>query len=156
MVDDYGKNALQSGDVLLYQNEDGVAEFDETDGIIQMTRGVETMAHLVLRGGNEKDDGSERTKNLSWWGNEGEPEERQLRGRFNGLCASGKPLTSQTLVEFREAATEDLETAFVKGGVATSVTVQATIPMPKFLKLSIMIVMVDGTEVSLEVTREFR
>lgn len=121
---DYSTNAIQAGDVLMFFVDDR-GEIEEKDGFITMTGSFETMIHLCLFGGNEDDDGSESTKKEQWWGNEGEPVINQYRSRFQFLCARGTPLTSASIAEFAEAASGDLEAAFVVGGYADSVEIDA-------------------------------
>jgi hypothetical protein len=138
----YKTNTNQQGDVLMFHSNDDCGEILESNGIIEMTTFYETMAYLTLVGGNQDDDGSEATANLQWWGNEGEPVERQYRGRFQRHLY-GSPLTSASLVEIEADAKHDLEAAFLPD-YATSVYVSASIVAPKMVQLELGIVELNG------------
>lgn len=135
---DYGTNTNQQGDVLLYHGDKDAGEINESGGIIEMTQRYETMAYLALFGGNQEDDGSSATEKLQFWGNEGEPPERQYRGRFQ-VRLSGAPLTSASLKDLETDALYDLESAFLPD-YALSVSVSASILSPKKVKLVIVII----------------
>lgn len=142
---DYGTNAIQAGDVLMFHQEDR-GEIIEDGGFIQMTDGYETMAYLSLFGGNEKDDGSEATARLQWWGNEDEEPENQYRSRFQALVASGRPVTSEFVTELAAAAEKDLGDDFVAGGFASAVKILSIrLVNPKRIALSVKIEMLEGT-----------
>lgn len=139
---DYGTNTNQQGDVLLYHGSEDSGEINESGGIIQMTTFFETMAYLALFGGNEEDDGSAATEKNQWWGNEGEPEEQQYRGRFQAML-TGVPLTSASIVELESAAKEDMEGAFLPN-YANSIDVDASIVAPDTVSLVIDIEALTG------------
>jgi phage gp46-like protein len=143
---DYGQNAIQVGDILLFHSSEDCGDIIEEGGIVQMTQGFDTMVYLVLMGGNEEDDGSESTEKLQWWGNEGEPEERKYRGKFNAKIRGGKPITSAFIREVEEAGIEDLETAFVQSGLAKSVEFSCSAPSAKRLNVSGKILLLSGDE----------
>ena len=103
-------NNIQLGDVLLFQSTDD-GEINEVDGVTEMTQGLETMYYLILCGGNLRDLNTPETKALEWLGNEDEPQENQLRGRFQSML-DGMPITSGTLSELRDVAIEDLTNGF--------------------------------------------
>lgn len=132
----YGQNAEQIGDVLMYHHDD-CGDIYVEGGIVTMTKFYETMVYLILSGGNCDDDGSESTEKNQWWGNEGEPEEEQYRGRLQALIGSGRPVTSAFLLDAESAATEDLETGLA--GYAETVTVSVVATGPKSVKFSIVI-----------------
>jgi len=134
---DYQTNTNQQGDVLLYHGPEDRGEINEANGIIEMTRGFETMAYLCLFGGNQDDDGTEATKKQQWWGNEGEPDEQQYRGRFQSYL-KGEPLTSALIPEMEAAAIEDLASVFVPF-YAESVTCSISLFTPKMVKAEIQI-----------------
>jgi phage gp46-like protein len=135
----YGQNAEQIGDILMIHQSD-CGDIVEQGGIITMTKFFETMVYLILFGSNEDDDGSESTSKNQWWGNEGEPEEEQYRGRFHYLTNTGRPITSAFLIEVRDAAVEDLEKGLVIPGYADSVSVSVFASGPKRMDVSIRIV----------------
>ena len=133
----YQTNTNQQGDVLLYHGPEDRGDINESNGIIEMTRGFETMAYLALLGGNSDDDGTAATEKKQWCGNEGEPVERQYRGRFQSYL-NGAPITSGIVPEMEAAATEDLSAAFVPE-YAESVTCSISLPGPKRVSLEIQI-----------------
>jgi hypothetical protein len=143
---DYGQNAIQAGDVLMFHSSEDCGDIIEEGGIVQMTQAFETMVYLVFMGGNEDDDGSESTEKLQWWGNEGEPEDRQYRGKFNSKIKGGKPITSAFIRDCEEAGLEDLETAFVQSGLAKSVELSCYASSPKRLDVSGKIIFLGGEE----------
>lgn len=143
---DFGQNAIQSGDVLLFHSNSDCGDITEEGGIVQMTQGFETMVYLVLMGGNEEDDGSESTSKLQWWGNEGEPEERQYRGKFHSKIKGGRPITSAFISECQSSGLEDLETAFIQGGFAKSVEFYCSAPSAKRLDVSGTILFLNDLE----------
>jgi hypothetical protein len=138
----YQTNTNQQGDVLMFHSNEDCGEILESNGIIEMTTFYQTMAYLTLAGGNQDDDGSEATAYLQWWGNEGEPVERQYRGRFQRHL-SGSPLTSASIIDIEADAKHDLEAAFLPD-YAMSVSVSASIVAPKMVQLDVGIVALNG------------
>lgn len=132
---DYGNNAKQDGDVLMYQS-DNYGDITAEDGIIAMTSDFDTMAYLTLFGGNDDDPGG-YDKSRQYWGNFSEPDMvKHYRGEFQYLLES-IPATSGNLTLLQDAATRDFERAFVDTKIANSVTVTATIPA--FGQISVLI-----------------
>jgi hypothetical protein len=103
-------NQTQLGDVLLFQGPDD-GDVSVQGGVTEMTQGPESMIYIILAGPNEGDDGTEATAHLQWMGNEDEPLENQIRGRFHELL-NGIPITSGTLGDLRDAAISDLTDGF--------------------------------------------
>ena len=132
---DYSQNADQKGDVLHYL-EDDTGKILVENGFTIMTSGFETMALYALLGGNDEDDKSESTEHLQWWGNEGEPEDRQLRTRTQPLLY-GTPLNSANIEILENATKADLEDTFVFGGYADAVTVSVRLTGPKTVEFKI-------------------
>lgn len=151
---DYSTNAIQEGDTqLALVNNAG--DIEERDGFTVMSAGIGNMILLALGGGNDKDDGSESTEKLQWWGNEGEPPARQLRSRFQALCASGQPITSASAALLASAAEYDLGRAFLDSGLAESVELTSiSIPSPKRLELAGIVTLVSGDVIPFEVIKE--
>lgn len=121
----------QQGDVVLFQTVDD-GNIVVTDGIVTMSGGLETAAYLSLFGGNEDDDGSMGAA-FSWWGNVDAQEIEQYRSETQHLLDSLPP-SSGNLVRIEDAARRDLAW-FVTARVASSVTVNASIPGLNRVKL---------------------
>ena len=117
-------NNIQLGDVLLCQGTDD-GNVNVEGGILEMTQGLETMYYLILCGGNSRDLNTPETARLQWLGNEDEPIENQLRGRFQSML-DGLPITSGTLSELRAVAIEDLTVGFGAMIDKIEVTVKAS------------------------------
>lgn len=148
---DYTTNAIQEGDVRMWHVDDR-GEIEEKDGFITMTGSFETMIYLTLFGGNEDDNNSEATELKQWWGNEGEPVERQYRSRFQFECSRGIPMTSARITTLIEAADNDLKDGFVTTGYGDSVTVEEVeIISPKHLRVAGFITLNDGATVAFDV-----
>jgi len=133
-------NKVQSGDVLMYQGPDN-GEISVEDGIIEMTTGFETMLYLILMGPNEGDDGTPATVKAQWLGNEGEPPESVLRGRFHTRLEN-YPITSGNLLELQRAAVDDITEGF--GDLLSSVTVFVTAKSSNSVEVSGTIEMTTG------------
>lgn len=133
----------EKGDVLLYQtNDDG--EINLNNGVVEMSGGLETSAYLSLFGGNEDDNG-QKDNPKNWWGNIGETEtDKQYRSELQNLL-QGLPPTSKNLIRLEAAANRDLAWMITKG-VATTITVFASIPGLNKVKLRIMINAENGDE----------
>jgi len=98
------------GDLLLFStNDGGEIEFTENN-CFQNDTGFETAIYLSLFGGNYNDNGTEATKNESWWGNnlENNNPERKLVSRFQNI-SRGLPLTPGNLLILKDAIKEDLQ-----------------------------------------------
>lgn len=150
---DYGTNAIQAGDVLLFSTLDG-GEINVEGGIVEMTQLYETMAYLELLGGNDDDDGSQSTELKQWWGNEGEPKERQYRSRFQSMLVGGAPITSQTISDLEDAAREQLTGLFVGGGFAESVSVDLSLTTNKRVDIASQVTLVGGEIIPIIISKE--
>jgi len=117
-------NRNQAGDVLLFQGPDDGDIFVQ-DGITEMTQGFESMLYIILVGSNEDDDGSQSTEHLQWLGNEDEPPENQIRGKFHKRL-NGSPITSGTLKDLQADAVDDITAGFGDMIEGVDLTVQAT------------------------------
>ena len=94
----------QQGDVKLFQtNDDG--EITVTNGIVEMSGGLETTAYLALFGGNEDDSGD---TSKQFWGNfaENEPS-KKYTSEFQHLLTK-LPAVSANLLILEKAALRDL------------------------------------------------
>lgn len=130
----------QQGDVLLFHgNDDG--DIIVSAGLVTMSGGLETAAYLSLFGGNEQDDG--RADNpLQWWGNYGEPPERQQRSETQYLLRS-LPAVPVNLRRVEDAAKRDLS------WLPAEVSVRASMPGLNKIKL-IVSINVQGEEKTIE------
>ena len=134
---DYGDNRPQQGDVLLYTS-DNEGDITIEGGLATMTTDFDTMAYLVLYGGNADDPGGD-DKSKQWWGNFSEPDTtKHYRGEYQNLI-EGLSATSGNLRLVEAAAQRDFERAFVDTKIADSVTVTATIPRTNAIELTIEI-----------------
>jgi len=125
----------QQGDVLLLQTADG-GDIVESNGFTEMTTGLETAVILSLCGGNAADNVSDATSSLQWWGNDGEPVERQYRSEFHSLL-TGRPITSGLISELRDAAQRDIDRDIVGQGFAESAEILIRISGQKSVELRI-------------------
>ncbi len=124
----------QQGDVRHFQTVDG-GEITSTNGVVEMSGGLETFFYLSLFGGNEEDPGEDDTA-LSWWGNLDETEpENQYRSKTQHLLQA-LPATSGNLKRLEDAANSDVKSA-IDIGLVKSVTVTVTIPAPNRVKFTI-------------------
>lgn len=115
----------QQGDVLLYQTvNDG--DIIVTDGLIQMTGGLDTAIYLSLFGGNEQDDGSPDNP-VQWWGNTGENESALHQRSETQHLLRSIPATTGNLRRIKDAIERDL--AWLSStGVARELSISITIP----------------------------
>lgn len=127
---------MQEGDVLIYQTFDD-GEINVTNGLVEMSGGLQTAAYLSLFGGNEDDDGlADNAK--TWWGNTTETEKsRKYISETQNLLES-LPITSGHLLRVEDAAKRDLAW-FIDEEVATSVSVSASILGLNMVELAINI-----------------
>ena len=142
----------QEGDILLFQTDDG-GEINITNGLIEMSGGLETSAYLSLFGGNEDDDGRDDNP-LIWWGNNDETDPiRQYRSETQNLLQS-LPATSGNLRRLEDAGNRDLAW-FIEKKVASLISVNATIPGINRIKIAIKIV-AQGEEFNFEFTENWK
>lgn len=124
----------QQGDVRLFQTGDE-GDIEVRRGVVEMSGGLETAVYLSLFGGNEDDDGRDDSP-ASWWGNLGETDEsRQYRSETQNLLRA-LAATSGNLRRIEDAAARDLAW-FTGDGVASRVTVAATMPGLNRIKLTV-------------------
>lgn len=126
----------QQGDIKLSQTDDD-GEITVTDGIVEMSGGLETSAYLSLFGGNEDDTGSDGNS-ATWWANLDEVDPaRHYRSETQNLLQA-IPATTGNLRRVEDAAGRDLAW-MVEKKVASSVTVVVSMPGLNRVKLSISI-----------------
>ena len=142
----------QQGDVKLFQT-DNEGEINVRDGLVEMGGGLETAAYLSLFGGNEDDDGLAEN-NKTWWGNLDEIDPaRQYRSETQNLLRA-IPTTSGNLRRIEDAASRDLAW-FIAEGVASSVSISASIPGVNRIKLTVDIE-ADGDESRFEFVENWK
>ena len=143
---------MQQGDVLLFQTDDD-GEINVENGIVEMSGGLETAAYLSLFGGNEDDDGRDDNA-LTWWGNLDEVDPvRQYRSETQHLLQS-TPATSGNLRRIEDAANRDLAW-FTEQNVASSVTIEASIPGVNRVKITVKIE-ANGVESSFDFVENWK
>lgn len=125
---------VQEGDILLYQTSDD-GDIIVTDGLIEMSGGLQTAAYLSLFGGNEADDGLAGNP-LTWWGNSLENVKANKQVSETQHLLASLAVTSSNLLRVEDAARRDLAW-FKDTGVATEITVSASILGLNVLKLTI-------------------
>lgn len=143
---------MQEGDVKLFQTDDD-GDITVENGLVEMSGGLETAAYLSLFGGNEDDDG--RADNpANWWGNIDEVDPaREYHSETQNLLQA-LPATTGNLRRIEDAAGRDLAW-FVDSGVASSVSVSASMPGVNRIKLTIDIEAV-GQESSFEFVENWK
>lgn len=126
----------QQGDVLLFQTDNN-GEITVTNGVVEMSGGLETMAYLCLFGGNEKDDGL-ANNSFNWWGNYSETDlANQYRSETQNLLQS-LPATTGNLRRIEDTVNRDLA-VFIDQKIASSVDVVVSIPGINRIKITISI-----------------
>lgn len=119
-------------DVLLFHTVDG-GEISIENGTLRMDRaGLETAAYLSMFGGNEDDRGIPADDSKQFWGNLGEPAERQYRSETQALLRS-LPLIPASLRKVEGAAQRDL--AWMSLGLVREIRAIATMPALNTIKL---------------------
>lgn len=125
---------MQQGDVNLFQTTDD-GEITVTDGIVEMSGGLETAAYISLFGGNEDDDGR-ASNSFNWWANIDEIDpDRQYRSETQNLLQS-LPATTGNLRRIEDAANRDLAW-FITKKVASSITIAVTMPALNRIKITV-------------------
>lgn len=143
---------MQEGDVKLFQTDDD-GNITVENGLVEMSGGLETAAYLSLFGGNEDDDGRDNNP-ANWWANLDEVDPtRQYHSETQNLLQA-LAATTGNLRRIEDAAARDLAW-FVDSGVASSVTVSASIPGINRIKLTIDIEAI-GQESSFEFVENWK
>lgn len=139
------------GDVLLYQTvDDGNISIE--GGVVALSGGLQTAAYLSLFGGNEQDDGRKESS-AQWWGNLGEPVEKQQRSETQFLIAS-IPAAPVNLRRVEDAARRDLSW-LVSSKAASRVTAEAS--MPRVNTVSVLVTIeADGGVTELEFVENWK
>lgn len=131
-------------DARLFQTHDGGdLEFANDDLVttdIHIDSGLETAAYLSMFGGNERDSGLPGDR-LQWWGNIGEPLERQQRSETQHLLRD-LPAVSSNLLRLEDAASRDLQW-FRDSGLASAIEVTAYLSSVDTVTFQIRIVIQD-------------
>ncbi|MBW1725989.1 MAG: phage GP46 family protein [Deltaproteobacteria bacterium] len=136
---------MQQGDVLLFQTNDN-GDITVTNGLVEMSGGLETASYLSLFGGNEDDS--------NWWGNNDEIDTAsQYHSETQELLRS-IPSTSGNLIRIKDAAERDLAW-FIDKKVASSITVAINIPALNKVKIIITIT-AQGDESTFEFVENWK
>lgn len=124
-------------DIRLFQvDDDGEIEFADPDAPttdLKLDTGLETAVYLSWFGGNARDPGlvhddtnPDHPHRFQWWGNHGEPRERQMISETQHLLRS-LPATSNNLLRIEDAQMRDvqwmLDTELASEVVATATLV---------------------------------
>jgi len=142
----------QQGDVLLFQTDDG-GNIIVGNGIVDVSGGLETAAYLSLFGGNEDDDGRDNNS-ANWWGTlAGINPTRQYRSATQQLLQS-LPISTGSLHRIEDAVLRDLQW-FIDDKIATSVTVEITVPALNTVQITINIE-AQGEESSFEFVENWK
>jgi len=126
------------GDILIYSTEDG-GEINFNSGILETTKGFESLVYLLLFGGNISDDGTKATEKKEWWGNKLETNnpERKIHSRFQNLI-HGIPATPANLKKLEQAAIQDLS-LLTSEKIADKIEIELTIPLKNWVNIEIII-----------------
>lgn len=143
---------MQQGDVKLFQTTDD-GEITVTDGIVEMSGGLETAVYVSLFGGNEDDDGR-ADNSFNWWANIDEIDpDQQYRSETQNLLQS-LPAITGNLRRIEDAANRDLAW-FVTKKVASSIAAVASIPGLNQIKI-IVDIEANGIESSFEFVENWK
>jgi phage gp46-like protein len=138
-------------DALLYHLPDG-GELEILNGQVTLSEGLETAAYLSMFGGAERDSGSDADAALQWWGNIGEPEERQYRSQVQNLLRA-LPASPANLKRIEDAALNDL--SWMATSIAKTVTVTARIPALNTVQIDVQID-IDGQVIPFSFTSSWQ
>lgn len=129
-------------DVALIHTPDG-AEITSTNGVVEMSDGLENFFYYCIFGGNEQDSGLDNDPN-EWWGNKDEPvAARKMRSETQYLLRS-LPAVTANLNRLRDAALRDCQPA-KDIGLAESIDALVTIPALNAIKIEIAATINDKT-----------
>jgi len=125
------------GDILIYSTENG-GEINFNSGILEMTKGFESMIYLLLFGGNIGDDGTKATEKKEWWGNKLETNnpERKIHSRLQNLM-HGIPATPANLKKLEQAIIQDLSLLTTEK-IADKIETELSIPKKNWLDIKII------------------
>jgi len=126
------------GDILIYSTEDG-GEINFNSGILEMTKGFESMIYLLLFGGNIDDDVTKATEKKEWWGNkiESNNPERKIHSRLQNLM-HGIPATPANLKKLEQAIIQDLSLLTTEK-IADKIETELSIPKKNWLDIKIIV-----------------
>ena len=142
----------QQGDIFLFQTIDD-GNITVEGGVIEMSSGLDTAAYLSLFGGNE-DCSARQTCPFTWWGNTNETDTvRHYKSETQHLL-KGLPAITANLRRIEDAANRDLSW-FLEQKIASSVTVNASIPALNQIQINITIV-AEGVESSFEFVENWK
>ncbi len=143
---------MQQGDVKLVNTVDG-GDISVVGGVTEMSSGFETASYLSMFGGNKEDDGSDGNPE-TWWGNIDETEPAKQYRSETQFILDSLPASSGNLKRVEAAAIRDHQW-FLDLQIASSVTVEATIPTRNKIKLTVNI-NAEGEETSFSFTENWK
>jgi hypothetical protein len=122
-------------DALLIQTPDGF-NITVSEGLIEMTAGIQTAVLLSLVGGNEDDARDDSTEHLQYWANFGETvEDRKLRSETLYLL-NRLPVTSGNVAALEDAMNRDLAW-LLASGIVSDLTTSGRISGPKRVEFTV-------------------
>lgn len=133
------------GDLLLKSTNDG-GDIEIQDDFFVMEGGLKSATYISLFGGNIKDNGTESTKNKSWWGNQLSPNEpnKKIISRTMAII-KGLPATPANLRKVEQSASDDLSW-FKDEGICDNIEIEGSIPSRNRLELNVRMLK-DGNEI---------
>lgn len=132
---------MQQGDVLLYQTLDD-GDITVTNGLVEMSGGLDTAVYISLFGGNELDNGLDDNK-FKWWGNYSETEQsRKITSECQYLLDTLIPIPSN-LNRIQDACLQDLQW-LLDDKIANSINISVTMPKRNYVKMVINITAEQG------------
>ena len=133
------------GDLLITSTNDG-GEIEIKDNLFTMTNSFETASYISLFGGNIKDNGTESTKNQSWWGNQLTNNKSEKIISRTMAIIKGLPATPSNLRKIEQAVLDDLNW-FKDDGICDTIEIKSKIPKKNWLELEIKMLK-DGNNIA--------
>ena len=133
---------IGQGDILIKSTNDG-GEIEIKDDFFVMETGFRSATYISLFGGNIKDNGTDATKNKSWWGNQLVPNEpnKKIVSRTMAII-KGFPATPANLRKVELTAIDDLAW-FKSEKICDTIIVVGSIPSKNRLELHVQMLQ-DG------------
>ena len=122
-------------DVLLLQETGGLGIQVSDDGLVSLTKGIQTAVILSLAGGNAADLNISATDKYQFWGNLALPEPSRLRGETLAML-SREAVHSGNISRVQRSAERDLAW-LVSSGYVTDLTVSARVSRPRRVEITV-------------------
>lgn len=126
----------QQGDVFLFQTDNG-GEINVESGIVEMSGTLETSVYLSLFGGNEKDNGRNKSP-VTWWGNLDEIDPAFKYRSETQYILQAIAATTGNLLKIEDAIIRDLQW-LLTNNIASSIEVLVSMPGVNRIKISLTI-----------------